>query len=178
MPPQNKDSDRSFAVFPAPNVARAIPSEHHLRFPQSAQSPPESRLEELLTKIKRQYDSLAHKNENLRNTLHQRQGQIEEALQMSQLKDQYLQAAQRRIQELEQMVNHLKDIVAQMQNRESRLEACEQQIFKLERLLEELIRTPRDRSGALLLSEQNGVPELAQSVNELEVGTASKSEEQ
>ena len=178
MPPQSAELDHSFAIFPAPNVARAIPSEHHSRFPHNAQSPPASHFEELLTKIKFQYDNMAHENEILRDTLRQRHGQREEALQMSQLKDQYLQAAQRRIQELEQMVNHLKDIVAQMQNRESRLEACEQQIFKLEHLLEEFIRILRDRNGTPLLSEQNGVRELAQSVNELEVGTAAKSEDQ
>jgi Mg2+ and Co2+ transporter CorA len=114
MPPQSARPDYSFAVFPAPNVARAIPSDHHPRFEQSAQSPPLSRVEELFAEIKRQYDILAPKNAILSDSYRQLHGQREEALQMSQRKDQYLQAAQRRIQELEEMVNHSKDIVAQM----------------------------------------------------------------
>jgi hypothetical protein len=43
-------------------------------------------------------------------------------------------------------------------------------------LFEKLVRTTQDRNGAPLLSEeQTGVPELSQSVNEQELGTASKS---
>ncbi|KAJ5330520.1 hypothetical protein N7476_000303 [Penicillium atrosanguineum] len=81
-----------------------------------------------------------------------------------------LQAAQRRIQEFEQMAPQSKENAVQMQNLESRLKACEQQISKPEHLIEGMTRTTRDRNGASLLSEQDGVPELAQSVNELDVG--------
>jgi t-SNARE complex subunit (syntaxin) len=75
------------------------------------------------------------------------------------------------------MVKPLRSIVAQMQNRESRLKACEQQMSNLTDLFKELVRTTQDRNGAPLLSEeQTGVPELSQSaVNEQELGTASKS---
>jgi hypothetical protein len=65
-----------------------------------------------------------------------------------------------------------------MQNLESRLKAREQHISKLEHLLEGMTRTTRDRNGAPLLSEQDGVPELARSVNELDVGTTLKPEDQ
>jgi uncharacterized protein (DUF342 family) len=106
--------------------------------------------------------SLARINEFLTSSLHQR--------------DEQEHAAQRRIQELERMVKPLRSIVAQMQNRESRLKACEQQMSNLTDLFEKLVRTTQDRNGAPLLSEeQTGVPELSQSVNEQELGTASKS---
>ncbi|KAJ5330524.1 hypothetical protein N7476_000307 [Penicillium atrosanguineum] len=169
MPSQNKESDRSFAVFPTPNVARPIPSDHHARFPQSSQSHPQSRLEELLAKIKYQYDLLAHENVSLAGTndiltdsLRQQNVQASAALKLSQLMGKDLQAAQQRIQELEQMAPQSKENAVQMQNLES---------SKPEHLFEGMTRTTRDRNGASLLSEQDGVPELAQSVNELDVGT-------
>lgn len=176
MPPQSAEPDCSYAVFPAPSMSRAIPLDHHPKFPQSAQSPPASRLEELLAKIKQQYDLLADTNAHLRSSLHQLNEERKKALQMSHLKDQYIQAAQQHIQELQQKVNKLKDIAVQMQKRESRLEACEQHISRLEQSFEKLTKLKRDRNGPLLAEEQNGIHELAQSVNELEVGTALKSE--
>ncbi|KAJ5330502.1 hypothetical protein N7476_000285 [Penicillium atrosanguineum] len=186
MPPLNRESDPSFAVFPAPNVARPMPSGHHSSFPQISQSHPESRFEDILVEIKYRYDllarenaSLARINEFLTSYLCQRDEQENAALQMSHHKDQDLQEARRRIQELERMVNPLKSIMAQMQNRESRLKACEHQMSNLKHLFEELNKTMRYRNGASLLSEeQSGVHELAQSVNGLEFGTASKSVDQ
>ena len=73
--------------------------------------------------VKYRYDLLALENASLArisgsltSSLHQR--------------DEQEHAAQRRIQELERVVKPLKSIVTPMQNRESRLKACEQQIVK------------------------------------------------
>lgn len=175
MPPQS-ELDCSFAVFPAPNVSRAILPGYHPRLSQGAQSPPPHRHEELFTEIKRQYDLLVDTNVTLRMSLRQLQRQREEALHMSQLKDQYLQAAQQRIQDLQQMVNKLEDI-AQKQNRESHLEVCGRRISNLERSVEDLVQTTQDRTAPSMAEEQNGVHELPNSIQELEVRTALKSED-
>ena len=166
MPPQNAELGRPFAVCPAPDVTRAVPSEYY------------TCLGELFAEIDRRYGLLAQKNEILRDSLRHLHGHTEEVLQMLQHKNQNLQAAQRRIQELEQMAHQPKENAVQMQNLESRLKACEQHISNLEHLFEGMTRTTRDRNGTPLLSEQDGVPELAQSVNELDVGTPVKPEDQ
>jgi hypothetical protein len=78
---------------------------------------------------------------------------------MLQLQDKYLQAAQQRIEELKQEVDGSKDIEVQMQNRESRLAACEQHIPTFQHS-EKMIKPTLGSKADALAEEQRRVPRL------------------
>lgn len=162
------EAGHELAVFLSPNIFRVMSCKHGPRLPQNAETPPSSRLEELFTAIVQHFGYLADTNATLRGSLHQLFEERGKSLQSLQLKDQCLQTARERIKVLQQEIKESKQIAIQMQQLQGYLEACEQQMCKLETSFE-TIKTEQEKITLLFAHDQKHVPELESSVNEVEV---------
>ena len=157
MNPQSAGTDYSFAFLPSDSYTIA----HKQWTPQTTDSSSRpSGIDNIIEEIKNEHDHLLQTNKTLTDTLQQFLQENEKLRRMLRLKESYLQAAQRRIEELNGTSSN---IAGQMQIWQSRLATCEQYISKFQQSFEKIIQPTQGSNAALQANNQPCVPYARQS---------------
>jgi chromosome segregation ATPase len=117
----------------------------------------------MIGEIEHEFDHLRQENANLTVALQRSHEKNVKLLQTLQRKEQYLQAAQQRIEKLEREVHMVRGVAGHMQNWEGRLAACEKMIPIYQQSCKENVQpVPVSNDGARM-NKQGHVPRLRRS---------------
>lgn len=112
----------------------------------------------MIGEIEHEFDHFRQENVNLTIALQYSRQENINLLQTLQRKEQYLQAAQRRIKKLEEEIDTSMDVAGQMQVWEGRLAACENKISLYHHSFKENVQPTLISNAGPRINEQGQVP--------------------
>lgn len=161
MTSQSAESDSSFPPFPPPDNYQFVNKQW---VPRTLETSRPNRIDSIVGEIKQEHDHMRQENVSLTVALQQSHQENVKLLQTLQRKEQYLQAAQRRIKKLEEEIDTSRDVAGQMQVWEGRLAACENKISLYHHSFKENVQPTLISNAGPRMDKQGHVPHLRRSV--------------